>query len=478
MTKNAELKLFSTVSPEQLKIKLLEIGVKEKFITNHFEKYFYIIHKIYINDVINKNEDVCRLSSEVLRHICGGYYSTIIKHLILSEIIKLESNYLVGSRSNGYILVSNRGAKLYTFSNSKFVEKMASQHKKNIALDSKLLCRLHRSMTKLDLISKASLTDIEFKFAYFLENHKFQTVGTKGHRVYNNFCNLPKSLRDNLTIGGEKLAFVDIVNSQMVFLSSVINKTLQNHYAHIEESTRLFFELASNGMLYDHLMQVFCINNRKFLKEEIFTIIFGRNSFSKNLPGFGDLFPQIMDVIKFLKKDDYRVLAHQMQKMEAKVVFQAVDLLDYDKEILTVHDSIYGVESDIDLILDALAFSFNKNDITAVINVNDDYQVNVKDYCTYHNQIDRILKDTEPLEILYDFGDGPVNIVEDEIRTLRLIPLDQINNLLSINGFKEKLETWDEKIIKNLALKTAKDFVQSYDSVVTIDDDPFFDLPF
>jgi hypothetical protein len=487
MKKNEKsIELFSTVSPEDLKQRLLKIGVEEKFIKNHWVKYFYIIHKIYSNDVINKNEKECRLHSDLLRKLLGSYYSVILNHLISTGIIQLSSNYLAGGRSNGYILVEDRGASIYEFGNEhNFVRKMLKEDKPRVQKDTQTLSRLFRALSNLeyDHLDQASMSESEKKFIYFLKNNLFQLIGERGNRVYNNFSNLPKSIRSKVRLNGEELVFVDIVNSQMVFLASVIKKTLEFKNKTIENSTSKFIDLATTGKLYEYLMKECEVADRAELKDQVFKIIFGPKSFSKLISKkFNQLFPQVIEEIKFLKKDDHHILAHQMQQMEARVVFRALDSIDYEKDILTVHDSLYAPESEEKTILEALINSFKEEGLEAVINVNDKYTIKVSEFDSYSNQIDRILENTSKMDevteygpIMVDLGAGEFDAMEDQMMYIKHWSIEEINKSLAFYKIEEKVTSKNDiDLIRKLAHRKALELAETANSDysnVDLDDD-------
>lgn len=390
--RNGSIELFSTISPEELTPRLLELGVSKKHIKNHLAKYFYIIDRIYTNDVINKNTEVCRFNFDLLSRIIGTrYVKPILSNLINAGIIQLSSRYFAGVKSNGYILSEPRGAKLYTFSDGRFVEKIIEGRVSRTEQDTQTLSRLFRTLRNLQLdhIDLKSLSEDEFRFVKMLKDNLFQTVGKKGKRVYNNFCNLPKSIRSEVKLNGEYLGFVDIVNSQMIFLSGVISDQLRNKGVNPIDSTAEFISLSVNGQLYEKLMKLAGIDSRKEIKELIFEIIFSKKSHSKLKRIFKKEYSQVYQVINDLKADDYKVLAHLMQQKEAKVVFRALDSIEFNKEVLTIHDSLYCPISEINTIKEALIDSFRTEGLNATINVNDQELITVNSYTA--NEIEKII---------------------------------------------------------------------------------------
>ncbi|MBC6365808.1 hypothetical protein [Algoriphagus sp. AK58] len=443
---NDSIKLFSTITPDDLTQRLLELGIEEKHIKNHLVKYIYIIDKIYTNDVINKNAEVCRLNFDLLVKLFGARYTKpIIKNLIDTGIIQLVSKHYAGVQSNGYILTEPRGAKEYTFENQRFVTKIIEERTSRIEIDSQTLARLFRAMSNLQLdhIDLNQLTEDEFKFVRMLQHNPFQKVGKKGKRVYNNFCNLPKSVRSMVKLQNQDLGFVDIVNSQMVFLAGVISDYLFNNGFEFSESTNDFIRLSTSGKLYNRLMELSGIEDRSEVKELTFQIIFSEKSYSDIKWVFEKEFNQVYQVIKQLKKDDHNVLSHLMQQKEAKIVFRALDSIPYQKEILTIHDSLYAPESELNTIKEALINSFKFERINATINVNDEYNLTVFDYSP--NQIENIMKEpTLPLsekvqEIEESFINESSNQIEEPVKEL---PINK-SEVYSFDEYDEDLAEID-----------------------------------
>ncbi|SIS88435.1 hypothetical protein [Belliella pelovolcani] len=412
----SNVKFYSPASPEELTQRLLEIGVSQKHINNHLPKYFWLINKIYIHPTINKHEVECRLSKELLSNIIGvNYYSKIINNLInLGIIIKSSnySNYDDNKRSNGYSLIDKSNIKQYTFTDSsRFIKKLTQSKITRVNKDTLTLSRLYRAMSNLQYnhINQDDLNQNDKLFLNQLIDNPFQKVGQKGKRVYNNFCNLPKELREKLKLKDENLAFVDIVNSQMIFLAEVIKKYIINNNIQIDKYTSRFFKLIEDGKLYDafaHWLQC----DRKVAKNKVFIIIFDNNKNNKINQLFESKFPVVYSVIKKLKENDYKALAHSMQQEEADVIFSALDSIEYTTDVLTIHDSLYTNQSNLPIIKEALIKAFNQRGITATINVNDEYTINTNQ----SNPIEAILSPSEPSIIKVDAEPVKEEIIEQD----------------------------------------------------------------
>jgi hypothetical protein len=470
---NDFLELFSTLTPEDLKIKLLDIGVTLRHINNHIHKYFYVINKIYTNNAVFKDQDLCRLNTRDLKRKFGGRYShAIVSNLVKTNIIKLQSNYYVGVQSKGYILCEPIGAKLYKFENTKFARKIKEDEIKLIETHTQTLARLYRSLTRLetDHIDINSLNEVEYMSLKILKNNPFQKVGKLGGRLYNNFCNLPKTLRSKLKLNNELLGFVDIVNSQMVFLGGVIKDYLVVKNIDFSESTTQFIKLSCDGLIYNQFMELIGNSDRAEVKEMVFSIIFSEKSYSKDLGSvFKREYPQVYEVINSIKRDNYKVLAHQMQQKEAKVVFRALDAIDSTLDVLTIHDSLYAPISHLNIIKGALIDSFKAEGINCAINVNDEEVIIINNVNS--SQIELVSTSTSEIKFLKKIKElkekkerkkriGVKGFVElATIIDFNIIPKEKIKKKI------EELVDCDVKVISEYSMFVFMDFAFHHDGI-------------
>ncbi|MDR7130676.1 putative acyltransferase (DUF342 family) [Algoriphagus sp. 4150] len=435
-----ELELFTHLTVNELTNQLLEIGVTKRHINDHLVKYFYLIDKMYTFQVFNKNREYCRLSSILLGSLLGkDYYKPIINNLInagIIQLIKNHRNFGDIKESKAYRLV-NENVDFFVLAFSatdfKFVDKIINERVKRIEKDTQTLSRLFRTLSNIETshIDQTCLSANELMFLHQLETYKFQTVGAKGKRVYNNFCNLPKSLRGCLRINNENLAFVDVVCSQMIFLASLVKSQLETQSITLENTTNHFIQLVTDGKLYEHLATEFDLN-RDEAKDGIFQMVFSSNKFqSKIKKSFKAQFPQVLTVMAQIKEKDHKVLSHLMQQKEAEVIFRALDSIEYSKEVLSVHDSLYAGKSDLKTISDALIKSFQVEGINATININDQSKVKV---------FDSVANEIKDLHVDDDFGVFDIQEVKPEVEMfqLPLNPNDSAGkifiNLLKNNG--------------------------------------------
>lgn len=390
-----KIQFHLSYTPEEIRNILLEVGVSPKHLSFHLNKYLYILDLIFKYKYTNKhNGGVCRLYSGYLESTLGkNYYYKIIGNLKTAGLIQQVSNHSTSRNiSKGYELIGSEKIRSYEFTSSdgRFIKKLLKGKETRIQKDTDNQKRLIRSMSKLDTGDiQRSLTQDESISISEMKNNPFQVVGRKGKRIYNSFTNLPKSVRKELKLNGEKLVFVDIVNSQMVFLSGVIKDYLNSFNIKIDKSTQDFFEKCSTGEIYELVMDLVDLDRDKS-KEKMFMLVFGDKwdgiELRKKLV---NRYPQVIQVIDIIKRNDKNHLAHLMQQKESSVVFDALSSIDYFKDVLTIHDSLYSNESNLNLITESLINSFNKFGIVATINVNDQYNISTE--CTINDKIELII---------------------------------------------------------------------------------------
>jgi len=161
-------------------------------------------------------------------------------------------------------------------------------------------------------------------------------------RVFNNFTSLSKLLRPYALLDGKTCAEIDIRNSQPFFMTTL-------YPSRSNEAVR-FAEVVSEGRFYESLNAAsgnpFSDLDRPKLKEAVFTeILFGRRWATSRLwQGFLDLFPEMARIVADLKSSDYRSLAIELQRREARLMIQTVvPRLSSSLpggSFLTVHDSL------------------------------------------------------------------------------------------------------------------------------------------
>ena len=314
-----------------------------------------------------KKENIFNISSLVLRDKYGFQYNYYIDYLQELGILQLQQNYLVGKNARVYKLNEEviKGTifrykncdktllKKYKMAVSLVDESdidknsILPQVKKKLVNDL-FSVKIHGEKAIFYLDNTSHDLDIYNKNVYSVQcindSQIFYHFDGYG-RMHTNFTILKSFIRKNcLTIDGEETYELDIKNSQPLFLNKLINE----HGLEIvdKRECQLFAWLTSKGLFYQWIMDNSDIKDKKIVKEMIYKVFFGKNFKNKIDDLFKSLLPTIYQFIKFYKKKckDYRVLSHQLQKLESDLIFNKI-ILEItenhpDIKVVTVHDSL------------------------------------------------------------------------------------------------------------------------------------------
>lgn len=346
----------------------------EKFIVFESQK----LKVSYIIDIVNslilkyyfKKENRFAINSLVLKDKYGYLYNYYIKWLVENGHLRMINNYRKGHSSRIYCLnekilmqkisrYSNTDSILLKKYKKKIFDTIDFSENTNSLIDldikEKLIddlfsvkIDLQRSIFFLDSLKNVDL-DMYNRNMYSVDcindKHIFYHFDSFG-RMHTNFTILKSFIRKNcLLIDDSETCEIDINNSQPLFLTKLIHDS-QSKWI-IPEEFQIFKELTISGKYYSFMMQQLKIKEKKEIKRLTYKVLFGRNaSNSKADKQFKEIFPSIHNFIILYKKEfgDYKVLSHELQKMESKLIFNTIirkiNTLYPDIKIITVHDSI------------------------------------------------------------------------------------------------------------------------------------------
>lgn len=194
-------------------------------------------------------------------------------------------------------------------------------------------------------------------------------------RIHTPVTNLPSVLRKNLTINGQRLANVDIGESQPLFLGLAASKAGKregrrkgqaggegspyvghtyvgqeyltsggNGRGRLTADLREYLGLCESRRLYQSIADHLGVTRDK-AKRSVMVAFYGKPHHQNNAArALGERFPTVMAMIKRIKKDDYRRLAHVAQQIESGFIFgQVVSRIMHEKPdmfVTTIHDSL------------------------------------------------------------------------------------------------------------------------------------------
>jgi len=356
------------------KIKVIQykgVNLKSAYLINIIHELilkFYFSSRNYID--VGPTDDIkFNLWSPILRRKYGMHYNIYIDYLIEKEFITLFSNYYVGKKAktykmNYFELDSIRKIKTYdnilikksskeylmqsitSYCNSPIDPKMRKKlvddlyhiqidHDKSIELINKLKDSGEIEMNKF-YKNQHSIDSIKNNNLFF----KFDEYG----RFHTNFTILKREIRQSyLTIDNEEIMEIDVNNSQPLFLALLLQEEMNPDDTEVSN----FIWLAREGLFYDFILGKFPGLKRKDVKLLTFKVLFGHNGInSAENKIFSSLFPVIYDYVLEYKSvnDNYKSLAHTLQRMESDFIFGKVVKKLYEKipdiRLFTVHDSI------------------------------------------------------------------------------------------------------------------------------------------
>lgn len=353
-------------------------------IFDEFKDKKYIIYKSeklktdYLIDVISnlilkyyfKKENRFIINATILKDKYGYLYNYYINYLIDRNILILRTNYKKGVNSRIYsVSESIFKSKISRYKNSDKV--LLKKYKKKI-FDT--ICLSDDEVNHIDidikqrLISDLFNVDIDIdRSIFFLDSLKNKDIDVYNRNLYSvdsiknkhifyhfdnygrmhtNFTILRSFIRKNcLMIDGHETCEIDISNSQPLFLTKLMFESKSNWVK--GDEFEIFKELTLNGTYYQYLMDKLNIKDKKEVKTLTYKVLFGKNASRSNSDIlFKSIFPTIHRFIVLYKKEhgDYKVLSHNLQKMESNLIFNKIirKVIDNhpDIRIVTVHDSI------------------------------------------------------------------------------------------------------------------------------------------
>jgi len=358
---------------QQKKLEYKGINLKCSYLIN-------IVHELIIKYYFSNNTDSkFKLSSIILKKRYGEYYNYYINYLCEQGFMTMISNYCVGKKTKTYKLCIDYTYDVLRWKNydNMLLKKINNRYETSItemsfsSIQVDIRARLIESLNKIDIDYEGalklldcrrksgemcepkyqknliSIENINSKSIYF----NFDDYG----RFHTNFTILKKEIRNQyLSINNENLSEIDINNSQPLFFAVLLKKEL----SYINGDTKRYFELVKEGLIYEDIIKNSKLKERYEAKELIYKVLFGNNlKTNKKLNRiFQNLYPSVYEyILEFKdKRNNYKELSHELQKMESDFIFNTVIKEIYDTYpdiiLFTVHDSIVCSKSNYDKV--------------------------------------------------------------------------------------------------------------------------------
>lgn len=335
--------------------------------------YLYIFHYLKTYKFINskfKDEEYIPVNIKKLRTVISyDKASKLLKDLVDCGMLFSDCCYTIGLKSKCYKIHPELDTEDWFY--MEIEDKKLNEKISNISFEESIFFedkssygKVTNNMFKLKINHVESLKFIEesdsnedkkkqHKLSVELFDRKFSKIVQTTNRLHNNLTNLPKELRQFLTVNGESLWQVDIKCSQPTFLGLYM---LKNNLGDREEVIN-FLEKCKEGSFYN----LFGEGDRKELKEKVFSSCFFnkvRNNLNCFEKKFSKLFPTVFECVVDLKKNDYRNLAIMLQNVESEYIFEVVSELNC--YILTIHDSLVSTKDNIKTVEETMKAIFIK----------------------------------------------------------------------------------------------------------------------
>jgi hypothetical protein len=170
----------------------------------------------------------------------------------------------------------------------------------------------------------------------------------KGSRVYNAITNLKRELRTAMRLDGRKIVGLDIANSQPLIATILIQEYWMNKQGYLPDDVKLYQVDCETGQFYNNFMSVINVPDdlRPLFKANFFAMVFFGEVTTwahvlKDL--FIKRYPNCWEAICDIKGDDYTKFSKKLQKKEAEIIFDKVNMGLIRQGILAfnIFDSIY-----------------------------------------------------------------------------------------------------------------------------------------
>jgi len=171
-------------------------------------------------------------------------------------------------------------------------------------------------------------------------------------RVYCDITNLKRELRKHIRLAGKKVAGIDIRNSQPLIACIPIRKYWLDKQGYLPEDVIRYQEACENGSFYDGFMKALNLPHElrgqfkeDFFGKVFFSMVIEKDNLLKSM--FIEQYPSVWEMVcdekGGLYSRDYSDFANKLQKVEATIIFDCVNmtLIRNGIKAFNIFDSIY-----------------------------------------------------------------------------------------------------------------------------------------
>ncbi|TDD78563.1 hypothetical protein [Flavobacterium caseinilyticum] len=356
--------------------------------------YLYIVNKIRHAQILNTDN-----TSETYIRLCYDFLETtiskeqtpiIIRTLIEQNIIECDGVAIIGSKAYGYRITREFMAQKWKYiavTDTELVGKIMriTEMKLNLAFESSDGYRTAAYWSNKITINKRNALSFVNNPKNNLSEHQIQQAKSsilaltksvffltygKTARLYTNLNCIKRGLRQFITVDGQELHGVDITSSQPLFLGILLKNNSNIEAVEYEK----YMNVVCNGTLYEYLAKAAGLDidlKNHTVRSQFKKMIFAGCLYNKPQLKlseweliFQSSFPTILAECRRIKEKDHKVLAQQLQRLEASFIFECVRIgaeeLGDNTPITTIHDEIVSTKESIHIIEKIVRSEFSK----------------------------------------------------------------------------------------------------------------------
>jgi len=324
---------------------------------NHARMFLHIIlNQQYKNK--SKENSFIPLKAIILRKTIHDKYSKIIREtLVKNNVIECDYIYFKKFKCYGFRFSEEyRKSKIIPIEikNKKTLEPILNEfHQKMYKWLEKVEIDYDGASAYLEKQGKVDEVSLKWLSLEKLKIKDFYFHCDKRGRIYTNITHLWSNFREFLTIDKRKLFNIDVKNThplifahKLKLINSIIYNILYIDDAPFcpQEDVGLYIDLVQQGQFYNYLMDEFGIdeNKRNWFKKKLFSEVFySKTTDGKWVKKFNSIFPNVFKAICYFKRENYKDLSLDMQKIEADLMIGNISkrLVEENIPFLTIHDS-------------------------------------------------------------------------------------------------------------------------------------------
>lgn len=376
-------------------------GYSPRYRANYFDRYIYVIDYILKKSSTHYNK--VPVNHSQLSKILGTdnrNTTLILKNLVASGCIEQTRNYEVGVVSNCFSIPESHTdcMQIKSVNKKSLANKIIKQHNKGKYIESKEGQIYFKYIKNIDINNYdyinnniSSILNIPMSESYKVQRgikrqktnllriknkELFITRKDPLSRVCCNFSVLHNKLRKYLTYEGQSLKAIDIRNSQPLLAGMFIKNSLKGVSIELTKEVDLYLDRCQKGMFYEDFMQENDVDRKtfkqKFFEQVFFSRVTKRKTKLKKM--FIAKYPNIYNIICDLKGDNYKNFAIGLQRFEANIIFDKINLpmLKEGYGCFNIYDSIVSHSTAVlEEAKKRIYFEFSKYGVRPTLNIED-----------------------------------------------------------------------------------------------------------